>query len=83
MDENRLVKSIPFSIENSICGFAIKSGFGGGNYIKYTDNNYWHHRAVLDSPFAGIAFESKEREPKQLLENKRVIDSIIIFIKSE
>lgn len=77
-DDNRLLETEPFSLENSICGFGVKRGFGAsGNYIHYTQKEHWLKTNVIDTPFSSIAFNKNRRTMEQILENKKVIDELI------
>ena len=92
-NQNKIFTNLPFSLENAICGFAVKSG-GGSSYIHYTSNspNYWCQPNIIDTPFADVPFveslrvtEKNDYKPRegnyeQLKENKKAIDEIIEFI---
>jgi len=78
-DSNKLLKEIPFSIENMICGFGVKSG-GGGSYISYTNNESWLKSNIIDTPFASVKIQSKDRTIEQIEENKKTINEIINYI---
>ena len=92
-NQNKIFTNLPFSLENAICGFAVKSG-GGSSYVHYTNSheNYWCQPNIIDTPFADVPFveslrvteknDSKPREGnyEQLKENKKAIDEIIKFI---
>jgi hypothetical protein len=78
---NKLIESEPFSIYNLICGFGVKSG-GGGSYVHYTPPEFWLKPNIIDTPFAGVKCDVKERQKTQLLENKKVIDEIVNLIYS-
>lgn len=92
-NQNKIFTNLPFSLENAICGFAVKSG-GGSSYVHYTNSlpNYWCQPNIIDTPFANVPFiessrvtekdDDKRREGnyEQLKENKKAIDEIIEFI---
>ena len=82
-NENILIHNLPFSLENSICGFGIKSGFGNGNYVHYTNENLWCKPNIINTPFEGINFVPEKRTVGELLINKNAIKSIIYFINSK
>lgn len=75
MDNNRLIENEAFSLGNFICGFAVKSGGGGGNYIHITGKELWLKPNIIDTPFAGIEFENRNRN--QIEENYKKIQEII------
>lgn len=79
-DDNRLSPELDFSIENSICGYGVRSGFGSGNRVKYAENKIdWLKSEVIDSPFAVIDFESfykKTVTVEEIEGNKRMISEI-------
>lgn len=60
--KNCIFENLPFSLENCICGFAVKSGGGGGNYINYTESNNWLTPNCLNTPFAGIFYNIYEKK---------------------
>lgn len=84
---NKLFDNFDLSIENSICGFAVRGGFGRFSYIHYTNNEYWNKPYIIDTTFAGIPFNNYELRYKEekiiegkedwLLENKMIIDKLI------
>lgn len=76
IERNKLFKHEPFSIENMICGFAIKAG-GGGSYISYTGESLWLGKGIIDTPFAAVSHKEKDRITEQLIANKKEIDAII------
>ena len=80
-DKNKLIENLPFSIENSICGFGVKKGFGAGNYVR-TNIDQGSNPNVINAPFAKIKDETKKSGNIDLEQNKKVIDSIIEFIKT-
>jgi hypothetical protein len=79
-DKNILVDSEPFSLQNMICGFAVKAGRGGESYIHYTSSDLWGKSDIIDSPFTGISFNKEDRNKEQLDQNKKAIDDIVKFI---
>ena len=80
-DRNKLFTNIPFSIEISICGFGVKSGFGEGNYVHYTSPEFWLNPSAIDTPFGGIQMKiQKEESEYELEENKKIINDIKHFI---
>jgi uncharacterized protein with ParB-like and HNH nuclease domain len=80
-NKNKLQKDEPFSIENMICGFAIKAG-GGGSYIRYTGDELWLGKGILDTPFAAVSHKEKDRTKKQLIANRKEIEAIIDSINN-
>lgn len=77
-DKNRLIESAEFSLENSICGFGVRSSFGSGNYVHYAGHeNNWLKPNIIDTPFAGIEMDAKMRTKNQLNENLKAIEKII------
>jgi hypothetical protein len=79
-DDNRLVKTEPFSFENSVCGFGVKSGRGGGSCVQTAREHLWCKPNIIDTPFSGIAFENEDRTMEQIEENKNAIESIMKLI---
>jgi hypothetical protein len=79
-DQNRLIDSVEFSLANSICGFGVRSGFGGGNCVYYTNKDVWCKPEIIDSPFAGIEYDKEKRNPTQLEINRKEINRIIAEI---
>ena len=85
---NRIYDQLEFSLENSICGFAIKSGFGNKSRVHYTmDINKWNSPCrYIDIPFAGIDINNFKNsaisitDGAELAANKKAIDEIIEFI---
>ena len=75
-DDNRLLDTEEFSLVNSICGFAVKSGRGGEGYVHYTGNDRWLKPDIIDSPFADIAFEKEKRIQEQIQLNGKKIDEL-------
>ena len=76
-DKNKLIQDFEFSLENSICGFAVKCGGGGGNYVHYTGMNGWLQPSIIDTPFCRVEFSPNERKQDQIKENKKIIQEII------
>lgn len=77
-DNNKLLETEPFSLDNSICGFGVKRGFGAsGNYINYTQKEHWLKTNIIDTPFSSIALNKNQRTKEQILENKKMIDDLI------
>jgi hypothetical protein len=80
IDDNKLNLELDFSIENSICGYGIRSGFGSGNKVRYAENkDYWLQSEIIDTPFATIDFENFRKKTITVDEvegNKRVISEI-------
>jgi len=76
-DKNKLIQNVEFSLENSICGFAVKCGGGGGNYVHYTGVNGWLQPNIIDTPFSDVKLNDNERTQDQLNGNKKVIRGII------
>jgi hypothetical protein len=75
-DHNRLLETEEFSLGNSICGFAVKSGRGGEGRVDYTYNELWLKPDIIDSPFADIAFEKEKRIQEQIQLNGKKIDEL-------
>ena len=80
-DSNKLIDREEFSLANSICGFGVKSGFGKGNYVHYTDKELWCNPDIIDTPFVDIAYEKENRTKEQLNKNKEKINEIIYLIQ--
>lgn len=76
-DNNRLIENEEFSISNAICGFGVRSGFGSGNYVHFTNNNLWCKPNIIDTPFSDIAYEKENRTSEQIEKNKETIENII------
>lgn len=76
-DRNRLVNTEEFSLSNSICGFAVRSGFGAGNYVHYTNDTLWCNADIIDTPFSAIAYKEKDRTLEQIKQNNDTINYII------
>lgn len=76
IERNKLLKNEPFSIENMVCGFGVKSG-GGGSYIRYNEDGRWLKSNIIDTPFAAVSQKEKDRTVEQIIANKKEIDSII------
>src|SRR5690554_3241942 len=81
-NRNKLIDDEEFSLTNSICGFGVRSGFGAGNYVRYTNEDLWNKANIIDSPFSAISFEEKDRTKAQLEKNKEIINSVIQSICS-
>ena len=81
-ESNKLIDYEEFSLTNSICGFGVCSGGGGGNSVHTTGENLWCKLHIIDTPFSGISFEKRERTKYQILENQKTIDKIIEIIES-
>lgn len=76
-----------FTLENSICGYAIAGSRGGVGYIKYAEEQDWEQPHNLYTPFAKTLFitGTRNRNPDDgdiglLATNKKAIDEIIEFI---
>ncbi len=81
-DLNKLINDADFSLGNSICGFGVCSGGGGGNYVHITNERSWCEKNIIDTPFSGVKYKKEERTLEQVLENQKVIDDIIRIINS-
>lgn len=81
IERNKLLKQEPFSVENMICGFGVKSG-GGGSYIRYNEDDRWLKPNIIDTPFAAINKKEDARTVEQLIENKKEIEGIINSISN-
>lgn len=81
MDSNKLIETEDFSLSNSICGFAVKSGRGGEGYVHYTNNEDWLKPNIIDSPFSEIAFDQEKRTKEQIQKNEEKITELkeIVF----
>ncbi|MCX2454345.1 DUF262 domain-containing protein [Pedobacter sp. PLR] len=80
MDRNRMIKTEPFSLENSLCGFAVKSGGGGSGYVHYTGQNLWSDSEIIDAPFSGMSYDEKDRNAAEIAVNKKEIDRLMEMI---
>ncbi len=76
-DWNKLIDNEDFTLANSICGFGVCSGGGGGNYVHYTGKDLWCKPNIIDTPFTGINYEKGKRTIEQLLVNQKTIDYVI------
>lgn len=83
IDNNRLIENEEFSISNAICGFGVRSGFGSGNYVHFTNNNLWCKPNIIDTPFSDIAYEKENRTSEQIEKNKETIENIINTLINE
>lgn len=72
----------PFSLANSCCGFAKKSGRGGESSILRTQKQYWCNPAVIDTPFSDIAFDEGKRTPEQIKANGETVRKITEIVYS-
>ncbi|REG99804.1 DUF262 domain-containing protein [Flavobacterium aquicola] len=79
-NSNRLITTEDFSWGNSICGFGVRSGFGSGNYVHYTNNDFWLNPKIIDTPFSEIAFDKKNRTKEQIKKNNEKISELIEII---
>jgi hypothetical protein len=79
-DINKLIDYVDFSLGNSICGFGVCSGGGGGNYIHTTRNDLWCNINIIDTPFSSIEYNKDNRNIEQVIDNQKVIDDIIRII---
>jgi hypothetical protein len=43
-NRNRIIQESDFSLANSICGYAVKRGGSGGNYIRYAPIEHWENQ---------------------------------------
>ncbi|WP_163710241.1 DUF262 domain-containing protein [Mangrovibacterium lignilyticum] len=82
MKRNLLIKETSFSLQNSMCGFAVKNGRGGESYVRYTDDIHWQKNSIIDTPFCGIERKDDLRTISSLEENRKEIDQIIDYIYS-
>lgn len=82
IDKNKLVEEMGFSLGNFICGFGVKSGGGGGNYVHTTSKEFWNKPNIIDTPFSGVTFNYEDRTEEQIKENKDKINEIIEIILS-
>jgi uncharacterized protein with ParB-like and HNH nuclease domain len=82
-NDNKLIDSEEFSLANSICGFGVRSGFGAGNYVHHTNRELWCNPCIIDSPFSDIAFTKDDRTNKQIGNNQKLIDEILMSINTQ
>lgn len=79
-DDNKLSLELDFSLENSVCGYGVRNGFGSGNKVRYAENkDHWLQPEIIDTPFATIDFENFYKKTITLDEvegNKRIISEI-------
>jgi hypothetical protein len=83
-DDNKLNANLIFSLGNSICGYAVKSGFGSGNYIRYTGSENWDNECILDK-IIGITisfdeFKNRQETPIPLAKIVKINEEIEILI---
>lgn len=87
IETNRLTSEYEFSLGNSICGFAVRSGFGRPSKIHYTSNDFWLSPKIIDTTFAGIEYQNFEDDKKvtkeEIEKNQDDINSIIDNIMKE
>lgn len=81
-NRNKLIDNLGFSLANSICGFGVRSGFGAGNYVRYTSEDSWNNPRIIDTPFSAISFDEKDRTKGQIEKNQETIDFIITLIRN-
>lgn len=79
MNRNILVQEKAFSLKNSMCGFAVKSGRGGESYIHYTRQELWQKTDIIDTPFAGVEYDREKRTIPCLEVNANKINKIIEY----
>ncbi|MBK9301368.1 MAG: hypothetical protein IPN14_12370 [Bacteroidetes bacterium] len=79
-NDNKLLPELPFSLENMICGFGVKSG-GNGSYVEFTDTDLWFKPNVIDTPFIAVSRNPEDRNADQIAVNKYEIELIVKFIK--
>lgn len=73
-DKNKLIKNLPFSMGNSICGFAVKRL----SYLTYA-TDLWEEQRCLDNPLG----DSITREEFENRENTPIISEKIEKIDNE
>ncbi|WP_281226974.1 DUF262 domain-containing protein [Flavobacterium aquiphilum] len=73
---NKLLQDESFSLGNSICGFGVRSGFGAGNIVHYTQKWHWLSPKIIDTPFCSIEFDSSKRSKIQIEENNMLIEKL-------
>jgi hypothetical protein len=79
-NDNKLNTNLDFSLANSICGYGVKSGFGGGNRIDYAGQNWWSNPVAFDTIIGNsITFgEFQNRETTSIFSGKIIeIDELI------
>lgn len=79
-DSNKLIPTEEFSLSNSICGFGVRSGFGSGNYVRTTSQEFWLKPYIIDTPFSDIAFAPIYRTKEQIQKNKDKIDELVTVV---
>jgi len=87
IETNKLTSEYEFSLGNSICGFAVRSGFGRPSKIHYTGHDFWLSPNIIDTPFSGIKYQNFEDDKKvtkeEIEKNQNIINSIIDNIMKE
>jgi uncharacterized protein with ParB-like and HNH nuclease domain len=48
-EKNKINPELEFSLGNSICGYAVKYGFGRGNLISYANQKWWGNPIAFDT----------------------------------
>lgn len=82
-EANKLVEEEEFSWGNSICGYGVRSGFGGGNRVRTTGEGYWLKSYIIDTPFSDISLIEKFRAKEQIQKNQETIENIIELIENQ
>lgn len=77
---NRLLETEEFTLGNSICGFGVRSGFGSGNCVHYTNKDLWLKPNIIDTPFSDIAYKMEHRTKEQIQLNEKKINELKEFI---
>ena len=75
-DDNRLMENEIFDWGNAICGYGVRSGFGEGNYVRYTSKGHWLEQYALDTPFSNISFREEDRTSEEIEGNRKTITHI-------
>ncbi len=73
----KLISTEEFSLSNAICGFGVRSGFGSGNYVHYTNEDLWCKPNIIDTPFSDVAHKKEHRTLEQVKKNSETIEYII------
>lgn len=77
---NRVLETEEFALGNAICGFGVRSGFGGGNCVHYTNKDLWLKPNIIDTPFSDVAYKIEHRTKEQIQLNEKKIDELKEFI---
>lgn len=82
--KNKLNKTLPFSLANSICGYGIKSGFGSGNEVRYAPIEFWGDQRCFDTLIGDhvslLEFKEREDIPISTLKITAIDDEIQVLL---